>query len=254
MDNSDSASDSIGDTNSIDIRSDAASALTAGPFLSRLQLDHDVIKSYYTAYVGLYNGSSSRQALSLEIALYICRLAGFERWGTKRALEGYEIHAQDSEVESFVWFHFGPFTKQALNHIKSVQLVTMSRHQGWVSNRNAGSWSWFELRVARPKDEDVTRAEVKRRVDGDEMSWCSHRHPVDPETAQQQKDYAEHKGVVFDSDHKLWEEVREGDVLQVVMKAQFGGWSNTVSDGMLRINIWWEPSVEMLDLMRRGNV
>ncbi|KAF8681415.1 hypothetical protein RHS04_02938 [Rhizoctonia solani] len=116
--------------------------------------------------------------------------------------------------------------------------------------KKAGSWSWFEVRVAQPVDkEDTNRLEVKRHLDGSEMSWCSHAHPVDQETAQQQGNFAEHKGLVFDSDHELWDEVGEGDVLQVVMKVQFGGWANKASDGMLQISTWWEPSTEMLDMM-----
>jgi hypothetical protein len=119
----------------------------------------------------------------------------------------------------------------------------------------AGSWSWFELQLARPtnEDSDIDRVEVKLRANQDKASWRSHSHPVDRETAAQQGRFAEHRGTVFDSDHELWEEVKEGDVLQVVAKARFGGWANAASDGMLIIGTWWEPSVEMMDLLRNGH-
>ncbi|KAF8742943.1 hypothetical protein RHS02_02522, partial [Rhizoctonia solani] len=242
----------MSDTDSINSWSSHSSSLQLreGPLLSHPQLNPDVIKSYYTAFAGLLNGSSDRQALPLELVLHICRLAAFERWLTIRAPEGRKVQTWGSEVKSVVWFQSWPFTSQMLRGTKSVQLVTMSRHQGWVGDRNAGSWSWFEVRVAQPVDkEDTNRLEVKRHLDGSEMSWCSHAHPVDQETAQQQENFAEHKGLVFDSDHELWDEVGEGDVLQVVMKVQFGGWANKASDGMLQISTWWEPSTEMLDMM-----
>ncbi|KAJ1309242.1 hypothetical protein OPQ81_004908 [Rhizoctonia solani] len=210
------------------------------PALPDLQPNPELIKTYYTAFKGLLNGSSSRQALPQELVLYICRLAEFERWYKKRAPQGRtEVHASDSQM---------------LSHTKGVQLMTISRHQGWVNDRNAGSWSWFELQVARPTEQDASRTEIKRRPDGNEMSWCCLVHPVDPRTARLQGNFAEHMGDVVDSDHEIWKHVEEGDVLQVVMKARFGGWSNTACDGVLMISTWWEPSAKMLDLMEESNV
>ncbi|CAE6486199.1 unnamed protein product [Rhizoctonia solani] len=221
-----------------------------GPFLSDIQPCPEFIKAYYTAYKGLAKGSSSHQALPPELALYICRLAEFESWYTKKAPAGRKrVYASSQDVQSLMWFQTEPFTKQMLHRIKSVQLVTMSRHQGWVSDRDAGSWSWFEFCITGPTDQSTTRAAVKCRPNGDEMSWYCLEHPVDHETADIQDEFAEHKSSVFDSDHELWTQIEEGDVLQVVMKARFGGWSNTASDGILRIGTWWEPSVEMLNLM-----
>ncbi|KAH7343208.1 hypothetical protein B0J17DRAFT_713405 [Rhizoctonia solani] len=220
-----------------------------GPFLPPLEPDPELIEGYYTAYVGLLNGSSSRRAIPPELVLYICRLAEFERWYTKRAPKGHSrVYASGANARSLVWFQTEPFTKSMLTHVKGVQLVTMSHHQGWVGDRNAGSWSWFELQLARPTEQGV-----KRRPDGGDMSWCCLTHPVDEETAGAQGDFSEHNGSKFDSNHELWDLIEEGDVLQVVMKAQFGGWSNTASDGVLRVSTWWEPSFDMLELMDRNN-
>ncbi|CAE7091473.1 unnamed protein product [Rhizoctonia solani] len=224
-----------------------------GPFLSLPQLDPELIKSYYTAYIGLSNGSGSRRSLPPELVLLICRLAGFEVWRAKKSPRGRrKIYSSSNIVWSHVWFQTEPFTKEMLGGSRSVQLVTMSRHQGWVGDRDAGSWSWFELQVARPTAEGNDHAEAKLNPDGDKISWRCLEHPVDEETAQAQKDFAEHKGSVFGPDHELWTQIEEGDVLQVVMKTQFGGWSNTASDGVLRISTWWEPSVEMMDLMGKN--
>ncbi|CAE6530240.1 unnamed protein product [Rhizoctonia solani] len=221
-----------------------------GPSLPHREPDPELIKAYYTAYIGLLRGSSSRRAIPPELVLYICRLAEFECWYTKRAPKGHSrVYASNANVRSLIWIQTEPFTKEMLTRVKDVRLITMSHHQGWVGDRNAGSWSWFELQLARP----IGHMEVKRRPDGGEMSWCCLEHPVDEETAHGQGDFAEHKGSAFDSNHELWNLIEEGDVLQVVMKAQFGGWSNTASDGILIISTWWEPSFEMLRLMDRNN-
>ncbi|CAE6533721.1 unnamed protein product [Rhizoctonia solani] len=220
------------------------------PSLSHPQPDPELLKTYYTIYAGLLNGSSSRHALPLELVRIICQLAGFENWHATRAPKGRKsVRTWEDKVKSRVWFQTEPFTKQTLNHIKSAQLVTISRHQGWVDFRNAGSWSWFELQVARPTEQDTGFAKVKRRPSGDRASWRCLEHPVDAETAKLQEDFGEHEGDLLGSDHEIWGYVEEGDVLQVVMKAQQRAWSNTVTDGILKVNTWWEPSLEMLKLM-----
>jgi hypothetical protein len=116
-----------------------------------------------------------------------------------------------------------------------------------------GSWSWFEIRVARPIGEDSSQLEAKCRPEGDEVSWRSHSHPAVPETVSQEPEFFEHKGFVFGPDSPLWDEVAEGDVLQVMMKAQFSGWANVASDGALKICTWWEPSSEMLNSLYNGS-
>ncbi|CAE6474973.1 unnamed protein product [Rhizoctonia solani] len=223
-----------------------------GPFLSHTRPDSELIETYYTVYKGLSNSSSSHRALPTELVLYICRLAEFVCQYTKKAPVGRRrVYASSQVVQSLIWFQTEPFTKRMLRHVKSIQLVTMSHHQGWVSDRDGGSWSWFEFQVAT--DQGDVPALVKRQSNGDEISWCCLEHPVDRETAEVQGDFAKHEGSIFDSDHELWTQIEEGDVLQVVMKAQFGGWSNVASDGVVRISTWWEPSIEMLGLVDKNN-
>ncbi|CAE6533728.1 unnamed protein product [Rhizoctonia solani] len=169
--------------------------------LSCPQLDPELLKTYYTVYASLSNSSSSQRALPPELVLYICRLAGFEIWHTKRAPRGRKsVRTWDDNVKSRVWFQTEPFTKQMLNHTKSVQLITISRHQGWVRNRDAGSWSWFELQVARPTEQDTGFAKVRHRASGDKISWRCLEHPVNAEATQLQEDFAEHQGDVLGSD------------------------------------------------------
>ncbi|KAJ1309248.1 hypothetical protein OPQ81_004913 [Rhizoctonia solani] len=224
------------------------------PTLSRPQPNSERIKAYYTTYKGLSNGSGSRRALPTELVLYICCLAGFEIWSTTRAPEGHKrIRASSAQAQSLVWFQTEPFTRQMLRHTKSVQLVTISRYRGQGKVRRGSSRSWFELQVARPTEQDSSGVGVKRRPDGNEVSWPCLIHTIGRKKTQVQTQYAQHKGDVLDSEHEIWNHIEEGDVLQVVMKAQFPGWLNAAADGILRISTWWEPSAEMLDLMEQNN-
>ncbi|CAE6474796.1 unnamed protein product [Rhizoctonia solani] len=203
------------------------------------------IKTYYTVYMGLLHDSGSRKALPLELVLHICRLAGFERWHAKAAPNCKGVYEHGSRMQSLAWFQTDPFTKQMLSHTKSIQLVTVLDSQALMGDHSIG---WFEIQVVQPAKQDTTIAKVKRRLNGDEISWYSHSN-TGTGTARLQGYFTEHKGVVFDSDHELWDQVEEGDVLQVVAKAPLHSCSYTASDGILRISTWWEPSPEMLDLM-----
>ncbi|KAJ1309241.1 hypothetical protein OPQ81_004907 [Rhizoctonia solani] len=195
--------------------------------------DPTAIRAYYTATMALARGSRTRPGLPFELIIYICRLADFEILQIKRSPEGIrEVRAWGPKVESRLWFQTEPFTKQMVSRIKSIQLVTMSHHQGFVDDRQAGSWSWFE-----------------RRPNGDEVSQLSHTHPVEEETAEQQNDFAEYRGRLFGPGDQMWRDIEEGDVLQVMMKAQFPEWINVACDGVLRVHMWWEPSSEMLELI-----
>ncbi|KDN49270.1 hypothetical protein RSAG8_01972, partial [Rhizoctonia solani AG-8 WAC10335] len=205
--------------------------------------------------MALARGSPDRPRLPLELVIHICRLADFEVQQIRRSPEGIkEVRAWGPMVSSRFWFQTEQFTKEMLSRIRSIQLVTMSRHQGSVDDRHAGSWSWFEIRVARPMGRDPSQLtfEVTRQPDGDEVSQLSHSHPVDEETAERQGDFAEHRGLVVGPGDQLWDEIKEGDVLQVMMKSQFSGWMTVASDGILKINTWWEPSPEMLELIYKG--
>ncbi|CAE6422266.1 unnamed protein product [Rhizoctonia solani] len=216
--------------------------------------DSNELRAYYTAAKALAQGYLARPGLPPELVIYICRLADFEVIRARKSPEGIrEVRAWSSKIESRLWFQTESFTKQMLSRIKGVQLITMSHHQGWIDNPHAGSWSWFELRIARPVSEDASKFEVKRRPGGDEASWWSHSHPVEQEIAIKEQEFLEHKGFVFGPGDELWDEIEEGDVLQVMLKAQFSGWSNVASDGALKISTWWEPSSEMLKLLYNGS-
>ncbi|KAJ1309247.1 hypothetical protein OPQ81_004912 [Rhizoctonia solani] len=147
-----------------------------------------------------------------------------------------------------------PFTKQMLSSARYAVLLTVSCYWGQVGEQEAVSWSWFELQVARPVEEPIGHAVVKRRPDGSEMSWRCFSYPVEREGVRSQGCFKEYEGDEFDQDHEIWNQIEEGDILQVVMKAQFSGWSNIAYEGVLFIVTWWEPSAKVLDLMEKSNI
>ncbi|GAB1519549.1 hypothetical protein RhiTH_002617 [Rhizoctonia solani] len=234
------------------LRGRQADELTSTPRLAKV-LDIpglDNLRTYYAATMALVQGSPARPGLPPELVIYICRLADFEVVRITRSPEGIkEVRAWSPKIESRLWFQTKPLKKPILSRIKSIQLITMSRHQGWVNNRSGGSWSWFEVRIACPGDENPSQFEAKLRGDGYDASWRSHSNPVEQEASSQEIEFTEHRGLLFGTDNQLWHEIKEGDALQVVLKAQFSGWANIASDGALKIVTWWEPSPEMLDLL-----
>lgn len=44
-----------------------------------------------------------------------------------------------------------PFDRGLLAKIKGMQVKTLSNDQGWVSDTNAGEWSWFEVVIFSPR-------------------------------------------------------------------------------------------------------
>ncbi|CAE7113321.1 unnamed protein product [Rhizoctonia solani] len=210
----------------------------------------ELAKTSYTAYIGLltFKWSNSRQGLPPELALYICQLAGYKVWHAKAAPAGPKgVYEWDSQIQSLVWFQTEPFTRRMLGRTKSVQLVTKYDTRSPLTGIGDTNVGWFELQIARPIEQDVvTHAKVGYRPNGDKMSWFSHRNRgvVGP-----REFLREYQGAVFDSDHEIWDQIEEGDVLQVVVKAPLHVRAYTASSGFLRISTWWKPSSEMLALM-----
>jgi hypothetical protein len=89
------------------------------------------------------------------------------------------------------------------------QLTTHGKDQGYVSDRNAGAWSWYSAQLVAPPDAD----------DGEERvvhEWCSHCNAMAGQT---------HETLVGDViDLRRWR-LERGDRLRVMLNAQFGAWS-----------------------------
>ena len=106
----------------------------------------------------LRSGSDNRPGLPEEIVLHIFFIGGFIAHDPQMDIyedEGARVYANNSAVKRKCW------TAASLDRTFTarpggVRLTTVSRHQGWVSLPNQGSWSWLELAVVPAEDVEVT--------------------------------------------------------------------------------------------------
>jgi hypothetical protein len=151
------------------------------------------------------------------------------------------VKARDDQVTSRIWFKSQPVDRNFCFRVTQLQLATDSKDQGWVNDKKAGSWTWFELVILQ----DETSNEPKRSKDGKELVWRSHSNRLGNDTVA-----TRHFGAVFDrrSDLLANLEVRDdpfadreiclmmvqvGDILAVRVCARFPGWINYAKNGYI---------------------
>jgi len=110
-----------------------------------------------------------------------------------------------------------------------LQLTTDARDQGWRTG--SGLWSWLEISIlfsAPSVGTVVTPDQIKKDSSGNLCTWVSHYIPLT-------STYTEQTGPVFDATHPLWKNLAPGNVISVLVVAQFGGWKGDVRNGTLAI-------------------
>ncbi|KAK4140617.1 FabD/lysophospholipase-like protein [Dichotomopilus funicola] len=134
------------------------------------------------------------------------------------------VCAHNGEVKSEVWFKHGPLSASELCHIESVQLIAESHDQGFVDDRAAGNWTWFELCILDNAQATVpvTRGEIL-------LTWESHQ------TSMGCGEYQKYQGHVFGPQHDLLRYLKEGDFIAVRLCARFEAWKLLARNGELRI-------------------
>jgi hypothetical protein len=127
------------------------------------------------------------------------------------------------------WLKSPSFNEHDLENMHSVQLITISRDQGWTSDPDAGSWSWFDLILLQ---NDGT----PRALEGETLAWKSHDNgpPASPIQVR--------PGLVFGPDHVLWRHLQSGDQICVRACARFSGWRNIGIGAMLKVMEYFVPS------------
>jgi len=215
---------------------------------------------------------SKRPPLPMELVILIFEFTGFSKRAptpelTIHALNPIRVVSGGPKQDAIV-LHTKPLTAHLLGRLRKMQLETFSMDQGWVGDRNAGSWSWFELAILQPlaKEEDSSlqpfdphvyeiyvpppedeedqtpvrqEFKIKRRTKPEDASededaqlkWISHWNQLATSRPESLL------GEVFDSQEEVWEHLEVGDVVSVHALAQFGGWSNNVLKGKL---VFWE--------------
>lgn len=104
-----------------------------------------------------------------------------------------------------------------------LQLTTKSHDQGWVSDPNAGNWTWFDIFIWKAKHSHQGPKSYE---------WISHYNELASSTT------TELQGPVFDPSHPLWTHLETGDYITARANACYPGWRNHVEEMKLEI---WEP-------------
>ena len=107
--------------------------------------------------VGDPTPKSRRPSIPAELIIYIFRLVGFcvPAPGLTISVEAKKetfCVSSNGPLVRQLWFYTPPLTQRLLGKIAAVRLVTESTHQGWVSNTDAGSGSWWEVGILRGVD------------------------------------------------------------------------------------------------------
>jgi len=200
----------------------------------------DSVLTRHLLFRALTRGELQRPALPPEIVLLIFRSAQFvvpnsEPLTAVKQAE-YVIRAHDSNVVRGEWFASEPMTAASLKHIAALRLDTTSHHQGFVSDPNAGMWSWFEVGVSRPLPENPAVYRLVEHMEtGEPLVWLSHENPLEARSATQLC------GKVFWPDHPLWTYLKPGDKVSVLVCAQYPAWRNHALVGQIRSWRYFEP-------------
>lgn len=123
--------------------------------------------------------------------------------------------------------HDGQSVQKLNGRLRTISIAVTGRDQGWCGDRNAGSWSWFELGMTRANTTRLERRGWKWNSIGD-MSWKTHSmlYHVDEELSDANADM----GTWFST-------LQSGDRLSVIPMARFSGWSCNVSKAHIDVEI-----------------
>ncbi|CAE6503047.1 unnamed protein product [Rhizoctonia solani] len=140
---------------------------------------------------------------------------------TGRSEEPSLVQSRSANPLSTPWFRTPPLTKELLGSIRCMRLRTLAKQQGPAG---AQSGAYFEVSVISPGD-----GLPKLAPSGDEMTYRSHSAPA-------KADYEWTDGEVFDEQHELWRNLKEGDYFEVAACASGRGCTNDADRGNL---IFW---------------
>ncbi|KAH7099712.1 hypothetical protein BKA62DRAFT_709213 [Auriculariales sp. MPI-PUGE-AT-0066] len=216
----------------------AISSLSAALSSTNAQ-DYDIVLTWHLLFRTLHRGTDTRLGLPPELILNIFRLA-------ECTIPDYTLYAESNrplvvrahsaELQRVFWFASPPFDAVTLGRLHSVQLRTHSHHQGWIDDLSAGVWSWFELALERPTQENQEHFALVSDVHSQKaLSWRSHTNPAEARNPTYLA------GEVFGRDHPLWQHMRPGDRIVVFVCAQFSGWKNNALEGELNVWRFFEP-------------
>ncbi|KAF7976534.1 hypothetical protein HWV62_6170 [Athelia sp. TMB] len=136
--------------------------------------------------------------------------------------EPFIVEAEDHQYQKKIWFKTEPITREFCYRVAQIQLWTNSQDQGYVDDRSAGTWSYFDVVIL--EDNNATEPRIK---DGKELAWHSHGNRLgfnEPSTVF---------GVAFDRRRDLLDDLEPGNIIAVRACARFPGWQNIAWEGQL---------------------
>ncbi|KAH7097204.1 hypothetical protein BKA62DRAFT_717335 [Auriculariales sp. MPI-PUGE-AT-0066] len=207
-----------------------------------------MVLTWYLIARAFDRGSSHRRALPLELILAIFHYTDFFVPITdlgSHSKKPIKVTASSYAVVRKAWFESPVLDTATLARVVGCQLRTSSRDQGWADRPEAGSWTWFELSLERPREAEqpLHHARMFRTLDeavGEdqwrEVRWRSHCN----RTANQLRHNL--SGLRFERGHEIWRLARAGDRIAVTVCAQYGAWSNDAESGVLELWARFVPS------------
>ncbi|KAJ6508499.1 hypothetical protein C8R45DRAFT_1208161 [Mycena sanguinolenta] len=228
--------------------------------LARPVLPDGELLLYHQVWRALFRGSQpqpstsshpdphARPALPVELVRLILRAAGFmvpDREQTHRARRRVfvQVTIRDTKpIASRVWFWTKPLR---IVNIAAVQLVTVSRDQGWVNPVTDVCHSWFEWGIFSgdiPSEEGALTGNERAwsKAKGKQAVWReSHGNRVAV------RSYEQHNGPRVGIEDEMWNVAHEGSVIAVRACAQQQAWENDAAYGEILVWKWFEPVVRV---------
>ena len=137
-----------------------------------------------------------------------------------------------------------PLSARDVGRLREVVFTFRSRDQGWCSDPDAGTWSWFEASLARfpraggdeqgPCDDVAELTGSFERMKLHEQSLESqpmYQIQTNECASTEVKDYT----IGLTDEHELVQHVQEGDRVILWACACFGGWENRVYEAKMTV-------------------
>jgi len=142
------------------------------------------------------------------------------------------VTATNAEAVRRLWFETKPLTSpRVINGFATLRLVTHCAHQGWVSEPDKGTWSWFEVAILS-KNSGAEGECVKKPDDGTPLRWFMHSVPVDTKEPKHR-----YLGSLLSANHELFAFLQVGDFIGIFVCAQFPAWQCKGLDGRLTLEL-----------------
>ncbi|KAI0035315.1 hypothetical protein K488DRAFT_43586, partial [Vararia minispora EC-137] len=185
-------------------------------------------------WLALRYGTPRRRRLPEELVALIMRLAGCTAPDPARTVvctERIFLRCRTMQYISRVWFRSPALTAADVSRMAAMQLVTMSRDQGWATHAEEGPMSWFDFGVftADTQEQEMGTERAKDR-------WQrSHYNRM----AYGKTNFV--KGDVIYFDKEGAPNIGAGECIVVRACAEHARWENRGKMGELRFWRWFEP-------------